>query len=106
MPKYLVQANYVGEGIKGLLKEGGTARRAAVEKLFASVGGKVEAFYYAFGDTDLFIVADVPDNVSAAALSLTASAAGTASAKVTVLLTAEELDAAAKKSIQYRPPGK
>ena len=65
MPKYLVQANYVGEGIKGLLKDGGTGRRAAVEKLFGSVGGKVEAFYYAFGDTDLFVIADLPDNVTA-----------------------------------------
>ena len=54
MARYLVQANYVGEGLQGLLKEGGSGRRAAVEKLFASVGGKVEAFYYAFGDTDLF----------------------------------------------------
>jgi uncharacterized protein with GYD domain len=106
MPKYLVQANYTNEGVKGVLKEGGSARRAAVEKLFASVGGKVESFYYAFGDTDLFVIADVPDNVTAAALSLTASAPGTASAKVTVLLTAEEIDAAAKKSTQYRPPGK
>ena len=105
MPKYLVQGNYAGEGVKGLLKEGGSSRRAAVEKLFGSVGGKVEAFYYAFGEADLFIIADVPDNVSAAALSLTVNAAGTATAKVTVLLTAEEIDAAAKKTPSYRPPG-
>jgi uncharacterized protein with GYD domain len=105
MPKYLIQANYVGEGIKGLLKDGGTSRRAAVEKLFGSVGGKIEAFYYAFGDTDLFIIADVPDNVSAAALSLTVNAVGAATAKVTVLLTPEEIDAAAKKTPSYRPPG-
>jgi uncharacterized protein with GYD domain len=105
MPKYLVQANYVGEGLKGLLKEGGSSRRAAIEKLFGSVGGKVEAFYYAFGDTDVFIIADVPDNVTAAALSLTVNAAGAATAKVTVLLTAEEIDAAAKKTPSYRPPG-
>jgi uncharacterized protein with GYD domain len=105
MQKYLIQANYVGEGLKGLLKEGGSSRRAAVEKLFGSVGGRVEAFYYAFGDTDLFIIADVPDNVSAAALSLTVNAAGAATAKVTVLLTAEEIDAAAKKTPMYRPPG-
>ena len=105
MPKYLVQANYIGEGLKGLLKEGGSGRRAAVEKLFGSVGGKVEAFYYAFGDTDLFIIADVPDNITAAALSLIVNAAGTATAKVTVLLTAEEIDAAAKKTATYRPPG-
>jgi uncharacterized protein with GYD domain len=105
MSKYLVQANYVGEGLKGLLSEGGSSRRAAVEKLFGSIGGKVEVFYYAFGDTDLFIIADVPDNVSAAALSLTVNAAGTATAKVTVLLTAEEIDAAAKKTPSYRAPG-
>ena len=105
MPKYLVQANYVGEGIKGLLKDGGTGRRAAVEKLFSSVGGKVEALYYAFGDTDLFVIADVPDNVTAAALSLIVNAAGTATAKVIVLLTPEEIDAAAKKTPAYRPPG-
>ncbi len=105
MPKYLVQANYVGEGLKGLLKEGGSSRRAAVEKLFGSLGGKVEAFYYAFGDTDLFVIADVPDNVTAAALSLTVNAAGAATCRVTVLLTPEEIDAAAKKSPSYRPPG-
>jgi len=105
MPKYLVQANYVGEGIKGLLKEGGSSRRAVVEKLFASLGGKVEAFYYAFGDTDLFIIADVPDNVTAAALSLTVNAAGAATSRITVLLTPEEIDAAAKKTPIYRVPG-
>lgn len=105
MPKYLVQANYAVEGVKGLLKEGGSSRRAVVDKLFESIGGRVEAFYYAFGDTDLFIIADVPDNVSAAALSMTVNAAGTASSRLTVLLTAEEIDAAAKKTLSYRPPG-
>jgi uncharacterized protein with GYD domain len=105
MPKYLVQANYVDQGLKGLLKEGGSSRRAAVEKLFGSVGGKVEAFYYAFGDTDLFIIADVPDNVSAAALSLTVNASGAATVKVTVLLTDEEINAATKKAVSYRAPG-
>jgi uncharacterized protein with GYD domain len=105
MPKYLTQANYLGEGLKGLLKEGGSSRRAAVEKLFGSVGGKVEAFYYAFGDTDLFIIADVPDNVTAVALSMIVNAAGAATTKVTVLLTPEEIDAAAKKTATYRLPG-
>jgi len=105
MPKYLIQANYVGAGVKGLIMEGGSSRRATVEKLFESVGGKVEAFYYAFGETDLFVIADVPDSVSVASLSLTVNASGAATAKVTVLLTSEELDAAAKKSPVYRPPG-
>ena len=94
MPKYLAQASYVGERAELLLREGGSSRRAAIEKLFRSVGAKVEAFYYAFGDTDLFVIADVPDNVTAAALSLIVNAAGVATAKVTVLLTAEEIDAA------------
>jgi len=105
MPKYLIQTNYVGEGVKGLIKEGGSSRRAAVEKLFESIGGKVEAFYYAFGETDLFIIAEIPDNVSAASLSLTVKASGAATSRVTVLLTSEEVDAAAKKSPSYRPPG-
>jgi len=105
MPKYLIQANYVGAGVKGLIMEGGSSRRATVEKLFESVGGKVEAFYYAFGETDLFVIADVPDSVSVASLSLTVNASGAATAKVTVLLTSEEIDAAAKKSPVYRPPG-
>ena len=105
MPKYLVQANYVDKGLKGLLKEGGSSRRAAVEKMFESVGGKVEAFYYAFGGTDVFIIADMPDNVSAAALSLAVNATGAATSKVTVLLTVEEIDAATKKTVSYRAPG-
>lgn len=105
MPKYLVQANYVGDGVKGLIKEGGSTRRAVVEKLFESVGGKVEAFYYAFGETDLFVIAEIPDNVTAASLSLTVNASGAATTRITVLLTSEEIDAAAKKSPSYRPPG-
>lgn len=105
MPKYLVQANYIGEGLKGLLKEGGSSRRAAIEKLFGSLGGRLEAFYYAFGDTDLYVIADVPDNITAAALSLTVNAAGAATARITVLLTPEDIDAATRKSPMYRPPG-
>jgi uncharacterized protein with GYD domain len=106
MPKYLAQVNYIGEGIKGLFKEGGSSRRTAIEKLFGSVGAKVEALYYAFGDIDLFVIIDAPDNVTAAALSLTVNAAGAAAVKVTVLLTPEEIDAAVKKTPTYRPPGK
>ncbi len=105
MPKYLVEANYVGDGLKGLLKEGGSSRQAAVANLAASVGGKLEAFYYAFGDSDLYAIIDAPDNVSAAALSLIVNAAGAATAKITVLLTPEEIDQAAKVTANYRPPG-
>ena len=106
MPKYLLQANYVGEGTKAVLKEGGTSRRAAAEKAIKSVGGTMEAFYYAFGDADAFVVVDVPDQVSMAALSLTISASGLVATKTTVLITPEEIDAAVKKSPDYRAPGR
>jgi uncharacterized protein with GYD domain len=105
MPKYLAQVNYIGEGVKGLLKDGGTGRRAVVEKLIKSVGGTMEAFYYAFGETDLFIIAEMPDDASMAATALTAGAGGGVTVKTTVLLTPEEIDAAGKKSPLYRPPG-
>ena len=106
MPKYLVQANYVGEGLKGLLKEGGSSRRAVVEKIIDSMGGKLEVFYYAFGDTDLYGIADMPDNVSAAAFALTIAASGAVTLKTTVLMTPEEIDKAVKKTPSYRAPGK
>ena len=105
MAKYLVQGNYVGEGIKGVLKEGGTSRRAALEKAVKSLGGTAEAFYYAFGDSDAYLIADLPDNASAAALALMMNASGTVVVKTTVLMTPEELDAAARKTPNYRPPG-
>ena len=106
MPKYLIAGNYVGEGIKGLLKEGGSGRQEAVEKLVKSVGGTVEGIYYAFGETDIFVIVDMPDNASAAALSLVANASGAVTAKTVVLMTPEEVDEATKKTVDYRPPGR
>jgi len=105
MPKYLVHASYTVEGLKGLLKDGGSKRREAVEQLAKGLGGKLEAFYYAFGDDDLFAIFDVPDNVSATAASLVVNASGATKAKITVLLTPEEVDQAAKKTVDYSPPG-
>ena len=105
MAKYLIQANYVGEGIKGLLKEGGSSRRKVVDELMASVGGKTESFYFAFGDTDAFVIVDAPDNVTAAAIALTVGASGAVNLKTTVLMTPEEVDQAIKKSPSYRAPG-
>ena len=105
MPKYLLQANYVRDGIKGLMKEGGSSRRAAAEKAIKSLGGTLESFYYAFGDTDAFLIADAPDNVTMAALSLSVAASGAVATKTTVLLTPEEIDAATKKTPSYRAPG-
>jgi uncharacterized protein with GYD domain len=106
MPKYLAQFNYTVEGVKGLLKEGGTSRRAVTEKLIQSVGGTMEAYYFAFGEADGYVIADLPDNASMAALALTVSASGAVAVKTTILITAEEADEAAKKTPNYRPPGK
>jgi uncharacterized protein with GYD domain len=105
MPKYLTVASYTAEGAKGLLKEGGTARRALVEKLMKSLGGRLEAFYFAFGDNDAYIITEGPDNATTAALSLTVSASGALRTKTIVLLTPEEIDQAAKKTVEFRPPG-
>ncbi len=105
MAKYLFQASYSVEGVKGLIKEGGTARRAAVDALASSLGGTIESYYYAFGKHDLYIVADMADNASAAAIALTVGAAGAASVTTTVLLSPADVDAAAKMSPSYRAPG-
>ncbi len=105
MPKYLAQFNYTTEGVKGLLKEGGTSRHIAVEKLVKSLGGTLEAYYFAFGEADGYVIADLPDNASMAAIALTVSASGTVAVKTTVLITPEEADQAAKKTPSYRPPG-
>ena len=91
--------------MKGLLSEGGSSRREAVRKLIESVGGTLEGFYYAFGKTDVYVIVDAPDNASVAALSFAANATGTVKVKTTVLLTPEEVDEAAKKAPDYRPPG-
>ena len=106
MPRYLVQFSYTGEGVKGLLKEGGTSRRDATEKLVKSLGGTLEAYYFAFGETDGFALVDLPDNASTAAINLTVAASGAVTTKTTVLITPEEVDAAVKKTPSYRPPGK
>jgi len=91
--------------VKGLIKDGGTGRRAAVDKSIKSMGGTLEAMYYAFGDTDVFVITDLPDNASAAALALTVAASGAVTLKTIVLMTPEEVDAATKKTPSYRPPG-
>jgi len=105
MPKYLFQASYTAEGAKGLLKDGGSKRRSAVEELIKSLKGKVEAFYFAFGEPDVFLIVDLPDNASAAAASLTTAASGAVDIKTTLLLTRDEIDKAAKKTVTYRSPG-
>ncbi|MGH2662555.1 MAG: GYD domain-containing protein [Actinomycetota bacterium] len=105
MARYLWQVSYTHEGVKGLAKEGGTGRRKAVEKVVGGLGGSLEAFYFAFGDDDVYCIVDLPDNVSAASVSITVGAAGAARVKTVVLLTPEEIDEATKRSMDYRAPG-
>lgn len=107
MAKFMLQASYNVEGAKGLLKEGGVAREKAVAKLVESMGGKLEAFYFAFGEDDVVFLVDAPDNASAAAASITAAASGALSrTRTTLLLTPEEIDAAVKMTVSYVAPGK
>jgi uncharacterized protein with GYD domain len=107
MARFLFQASYSPDGIKGVLKEGGTGRRAAVEAAIKALGGKLEAFYYGFGTTDVYVIVDGIDNTTAAAFSMAVASTGALSRLgTTVLLTPEEIDAAGKKTISYRAPGR
>lgn len=106
MPKYLLQASYTADGSKGLLKDGGSKRRQAAKALVESVGGKLESFYFAFGSSDAFVVADLPDNASAAAVSVAVAASGAITGTTTVLISPEEMDQAVKKTASYTPPGR
>jgi len=104
MARYLFQGSYSTEGARGLLREGGTRRREAVERLMRSLGGRLETFYYGFGDTDLYMIVDVPDNVAAASASLIVAASGAGRWRTVVLLTAEEMDRAAASGPSYQAP--
>ncbi|WP_210522129.1 GYD domain-containing protein [Hymenobacter terricola] len=105
MKKYLISGTYNAEGTKGLLQEGGSGRKKAIEQMLAALGGKVESFYYTLGENDVYLVIELPDDVAAAAVGLRVNAAGLVRISLTVLLTPEEIDEAAKKSVSYRAPG-
>jgi uncharacterized protein with GYD domain len=105
MPKYLFAASYSPQGIAGVKSKGGTSRRDAVAETVEGLGGKLESFYFAFGESDAYVTVDLPDNEAATAVALTVNAAGGATVKTLVLLTPEEVDAAAQRSVDYSPPG-
>ena len=105
MAKFLIRANYVGDGVKGLMAEGGSKRREAAAAAVESVGGTLDCMYYAFGDTDVFAICDLPDNASATAVSLIINSSGAVSINLTPLMTAEDVDAAVAKTPSYRAPG-
>ena len=106
MAKYLLEVSYGTEGAKGILKDGGSKRRQVVEVGIKAAGGKLEAFYFAFGKKDAYVIIDVPDHISVAGMVLVVNASGAASVTTTVLLTPEEIDQASKKSFSYIPPGR
>ena len=105
MPKFLMRASYTPEGIKGVLREGGTGRRSTIEELARNLCGSVEAFYFAFGEDDAYVIAEFPDSASAVAVSATINASGAVTLTTIPLLTAEEVDEATQKAVDYRPPG-
>jgi len=104
MKKYLIQGTYSADGTKGLMQEGGTGRKTAIEKMLAAMNGKVEAFYYAFGEHDVILIVELPDDISAAAIGLRVNAAGLVRISMTVLLSPEDIDLANKMSVSYRAP--
>lgn len=104
MPKYLVQGSYTDQGLKGLLKEGGSKRRAMVEKLAEEMGGKLEMFYFAFGGDDFVIILDLPGNIDMAATAIVAQASGMVKSRVTVLMAPEDVDQAVQRKVDFRPP--
>ena len=106
MAKYLIQGSYTTEGAGGLVKEGGSGRKKMVENMLKKAGGKLESFYFAFGDSDVYVICDVPDNVTATSIALAVNSAGSVHSKTVVLLTPEEVDQAVKKTVAYRAPGK
>jgi uncharacterized protein with GYD domain len=105
MAKYLITASYTADGAKGVLKDGGTKRRQAADAAIKSAGGKLEAFYFAFGENDAFVIVDAPDHATIASASLAINASGAVHTKTVVLLTPEEIDQASKKSTTYKAPG-
>ncbi|MBM3811628.1 MAG: GYD domain-containing protein [Acidimicrobiia bacterium] len=105
MPKYMIQGSYTADGLKGLIKDKASGRKAAVSQALTAMGGKLESIYYTFGADDVVVIAEAPDNVSAAALSLAASSTGLVQLRTTPLLTVEETDQALAKSVSYRGPG-
>jgi uncharacterized protein with GYD domain len=105
MPKYLIKVSYTAEGAKGLLKDGGSKRREVAEQALKSAGGKMEAFYFAFGNTDAFVIVDAPNHATVSAASLAINASGAVRTETVVLITPEEIDQAVKKSVTYRAPG-
>jgi uncharacterized protein with GYD domain len=105
MAKYLSIASYPPEGIHWLMAKGGTSRVEAARRVLADAGGTLEDFYFALGPDDVHIVCDLPDNVAAASTAMSAAASGLVASRMVALLTADEVDRAAKLRLRYDAPG-
>jgi uncharacterized protein with GYD domain len=105
MPKFLFQASYTSEGLRGIRSAGGSSRRDAIAHMAETAGGRLESFHFGFGERDAYVIADLPDNESAAAVALAVGSSGAVNLETVALLTPEEVDAAAGRSVEYRPPG-
>jgi uncharacterized protein with GYD domain len=105
MPKYLFEANYTPEGVRGLKEAGAASRAKAVNDMATGLGGSLESFHFAFGDVDAYVVVDLPDDEAAAAAAFTVGASAATKLKTVKLLTLDEADAAIGRAVAYRPPG-
>ena len=105
MAKYLGKARYTAEGTQGLMKDGGSGRVEAVSKMVKKLGGKVESFYFAYGEYDAYVIVDIADDAAALALSLAVNASGKTTIQMVPLITAKQMDEATKTTVNYRAPG-
>jgi uncharacterized protein with GYD domain len=105
MPKFLLEANYTSEGLRGLMKDTAAVRETRIREMLANAGGKLDGLYFALGDVDVYVICDLPDVATCASLAMAVSASGVVRVKTTALLTSAETDAALRKGVIYRPPG-
>ena len=105
MPKYLISANYTAKGMEGVRAAGAKSRVDAVSAMLEGMGGRLDSFHFAFGDTDVFAIVEAPDDEAAAAVAIAINSSGAVSTRTTKLLTVEQIDEALRRTVDYRPPG-
>jgi uncharacterized protein with GYD domain len=105
MARFLFKVSYTKEGMQGVMKEGAASRRIFIEKMAADIGGSISSFDFAFGETDVYVIAEMPDQITAAAVATAVAASGAATVETVVLLSAEDIDQAIAKNVPYRAPG-
>ena len=106
MPKYLLEAKYTPEGVRGIKEAGASSRAKAVNDMANGLGGSLDSFHFAFGDVDAYVIVDLPDDEAAAAVAFTVGTSTTTQVKTVKLLTLDEADNAIARAVDYRPPGR